>query len=199
MNIGNEINGGNKPNIDGYKVLSIKDFEEKTMEYEGNLMESSSILIPRSYEYYSYGKKKGSIITEYSKALTEGLAKNLVDRYIRQAKSAALGRYSQEMEFYLEEGIYDEYLLTGGITKEDFHELKKMDKKDANKAFLKLIKERAIREDKENLWNLDEVYFLSYDKMEIVIRKGKEVFYLDGQDFSNVEIMSIVTDKLDLN
>lgn len=101
------------------------------------------------------------------------------------------------MEFYLEEGIYDEYLLTGGITKEDFHELKEMDKKEANKAFLKLIKEKAIREDKEKLWDLDEVYFLSYDKMEIVIRKGKEVFYLDGQDFSDTEFINIIKRKLD--
>ena len=54
-------------------------------------------------------------------------------------------------------------------------------------------------EDKENLWNLDEVYFLSYDKMEIVIRSGRQVFYLDGQDFSNNESIKIVKEKLDLN
>lgn len=58
MNIGNEINGGNKPNIDGYKVLSIKDFEENTMEYEGNLMESSSILIPDPMNIILMEKRK---------------------------------------------------------------------------------------------------------------------------------------------
>jgi hypothetical protein len=62
-----------------------------------------------------------------------------------------------------------------------------------------IINERSIVEDIENLWKLDEVYFLNYEKTEIVIRNGKEVFYLEGLDFSDDEIIKIVKDKLNLS
>lgn len=199
MYIGNGVDDGGNPNIDGYKVLSIDDFEDNVYEYEGTLMQGSSILVPKSYEYYSYARKSGSIITEYSKALTEDLAKNLVSRYIRQARSASVGRYGRDLEFYFEEGIYDDYFLDAGITRNDFNNLKANDIKEFKKALIKMIKEKAIIKDEENLWNLDETYFLSYDKMEIVIRDGKEVFYLEGKDFSDVEIINIIKEKLDLN
>ena len=62
-----------------------------------------------------------------------------------------------------------------------------------------IINERSIVKDIENLWKLDEVYFLNYEKTEIVIRNGKEVFYLEGLDFSDDEIIKIVKDKLNLS
>lgn len=46
---------------------------------------------------------------------------------------------------------------------------------------------------------MDQVYFLSYDKDQIVLRDGKEVFYLEGLDFSDPEIIRRVKEKLDLD
>lgn len=183
----------------GYSILSVSDFDENALEESGDLMQQASILIPKSYEYYSYGKKYEAIRTEYSKALTEDIAKNLFNRYIKQAENASLGRYGERLEFYFNEGIYDDYLSQVGFKKEDFDNLKGKDIKEAVKSAQEIIKQRAIVEDKENLWNLDEVYFLDYDKMEIVIRKGKEVFYLEGKDFSDPKIIKIAKDNLRLN
>ena len=110
-----------------------------------------------------------------------------------------MGRYGRRLEFYFNEGIYDDYLSQVGFKKEDFDNLKGKDIKEAVKSAQDIIKQRAIVEDKENLWNLDEVYFLDYNKMEIVLRKGKEVFYLEGKDFSDPKIIKIAKDKLRLN
>lgn len=63
----------------------------------------------------------------------------------------------------------------------------------------KIIQEGSIVEDSEKLWNVDEVYFLNYEKTEMILRSGKEVFFLEGKDFSNPEIIRIVKDKLELN
>lgn len=187
----------NSQNIDGYKVLSINDFTDKTLE-EDDLIEQASILIPRSYDYYSYSRGYGSISTEYSKALTEKIASNLVDRYRKQAENRLIGRNSRELDLYFEEGIFDDYLLRNGLTRQDLSNLEKKEVKEAVKAANNLIKERSIVEDIENLWELDEVYFLNFSKDEIVIRNGKEVFYIEGLDFSDKEIIKIVKDKLNL-
>lgn len=184
---------------DGYLILSVNDFDKDALEESGDLMQQASILIPKSYEYYSYGKKYEAIRTEYSKALTEDIAKNLVNRYIKQAANASLGRYGERLEFYFNEGIYDDYLSRVGFKREDFDNLKGKDIKEAVKSAQEIIKQRAIVEDKENLWNLDEVHFLDYNKMEIVLRKGKEVFYLEGKDFSDRKIIKIAKDNLRLN
>jgi len=199
MNIINGDNHKNNQIIDGYKVLSINDFRNETLEDDGELIEQTSILIPKSYEYYSYCKGYGSVRTEYSKVLTERLANNLVDRYRRQAENALTGRYSRQIELYLEEGVFDDYLLSKGLTKEDLSSLEGKEIKDATRAAHNIINERSIVEDIENLWELDEVYFLNYEKTEIVIRNGKEVFYLEGLDFSDDEIIKIVKDKLNLS
>ena len=199
MNIINGDNHNNNQTTDGYNVLFINDFIDKTLEEDGELIEQASILIPKSYEYYSYSRGYGSIRTEYSKALTEKLANNLVNRYKRQAKNALTGRYSREIELYFKEGVFDDYLLTSGLTREDLHNLEGKEIKEAMRAANNIINERSIAEDIENLWKLDEVYFLNYEKNEIVIRNGKEVFYLEGLDFSDDEFIKIVKDKLNLN
>ena len=46
---------------------------------------------------------------------------------------------------------------------------------------------------------MDEVYFLNLDKSEIVIRNGKEVFFLGGLDFLDPHIIEKVKDRLELN
>ena len=162
-----------------------------------NTKSKITILVP--YLSQSCTRGYGSVNTEYAKALTESLASNLVHRYIRQAEIGSTGRYGREVELYFKEGFFDDYLLKSGLVEKDLYNLKDKDIKQAEKVAREIIHERSIVEDKENLYNVDEAYFLNYEKTEIVIRNGKEVFYLEGKDFSNIEIIKIVKDKLDLN
>lgn len=144
-----------------YRVLSANTFGDKEKldeRLEGKVLEDISFTVPRSYEYSYFIEDNGYIKTEYSDVLTEGLAKTLVNQYIKKAKDQSewyTKKYQSDPKFSLEE-------------------------------------------DKENLWKLDELYYLNYDKTEILIREGKEVFYLDGKDFSDPEIIEIVKEKLDL-
>lgn len=197
-NIGKIVGEKDSPNIEGYKVLSINDFSDIPQE-KGDLTERVSLLIPKSYEYYSRTRGYGSVNTEYAKALTENLASNLVHRYIRQAETGYTGRYGREVELYFTEGFFDDYLLKSGLVEKDLYNLKDKDIKEAKKSAMEIIQKRSIVEDKETLYNVDEAYFSNYEKTELVLRNGKEVFYLEGKDFSDNEIVEIVKDKLDLN
>ena len=104
----------------------------------------------------------------------------------------------QKVEESFKEGVYDEELEEIGIAKEEFENLKEKDVKEAIDESEKIMKEKWIKEDSKNLWGLEEVYFLNYENDEVLIRDGKEVFYLDGKDFSDPEIVRIVKEKLDL-
>ncbi len=64
---------------------------------------------------------------------------------------------------------------------------------------MEIMRSKAISRDKENLWGMEEVYFLNIFKEEVLIRQGKEVIYLRGQDFGNPENIKIIKNKLDLN
>ena len=159
LNIAIRDDNKNSQNIDGYKVLSINDFISDTLEEEGEIIEQASILIPKSYDYNSYSRGYGFIRTEYSKALTEEIASNLVDRYRRKAEKKLIRRNSGRLELYFEEGIFDDYLLRIGLTKEDLSNLQGKELKEAIKAANNMINEKSIVEDIGNLWSLDEGYF----------------------------------------
>lgn len=58
--------------------------------------------------------------------------------------------------------------------------------------------EKGIRKVDDNLYVVDEAYFLRDDKSEIVLRRGNEVFYLSGMDFSDLEVIRISREKLGL-
>ncbi|MGI6225625.1 MAG: DUF2812 domain-containing protein [Peptococcales bacterium] len=197
--IGSMMNHEGNSNIEGYKVLSINDFTATDLEDDGKLNQNASILIPNSYGYYSHIRGYGSVRTEYSRVLTEDLAINLVKRYKKQAENALIGRYSRELEFSFNEGLYDDYLLRAGFTIEDFNKLQGEDKDKALETAKEIIRKRSIVEDTETLWNVSEAYFLNYEKTEIVLRNGKEVFLLEGKDFSDSEIIKITKDKLNFN
>ena len=188
----------NNPDIEGYKVLSANDFKEKPAEDEGELMRNVSFLIPTSYKYWSWPKGKISVMTEYSNTLTEGVAKNLVNRYIKQAEKSIENSISWEIEILIEEDIYDYSLEHNGITEKEFDVFKVKPIKEAEKEATEIAKDKGITKDDENLWDLDEVYFLNYRKDEIVIRKGKEVFYIDGLDFTDLKVIKIIKNRLDL-
>ena len=188
----------NNHDIEKYKVLSVNDFKEKLEEDEGDLMRNSSFLIPTSYTYWSLIKGDFSVRTEYSNTLTKRVAENLVTRYIKQAEKSIENRISWEIEIVIQEDIYDYSLEIHGITKEEFDSFKVKPFKEAEKEAIKIGNEKSITKDDKNLWDLDEVYFLNYNKTEIVIRKGKEVFYIDGLDFTNPKVIEIIKKRLDL-
>lgn len=190
------------PNVEGYRVISVNDFYQTPIKEKGTFRRQTSLLIPTSYEYYSYNDEiYERTNTEYSKALTEGLAKTLIKRYIKQAEKI-VERDRQELEIFFREDIYDEFRFgeRAGISLEEFNRLKNEDIKVAVETSMEKLKERVITKDSENLWDVDEAYFLNYTKTEIVVRQGKEVFYIDAtdKDFSNPEIIKIIKEKLGL-
>lgn len=188
------------PNIGGYKVITVNDFYQTPIKQRGTFRRQTSLLIPTSYEYYSYNDEiYERTNTEYSKALTENLAKTLVQRYIKQAEKQ-VERDRQELEIYFREDIYDDFRFgeRAGISLEEFNRLKNEDIKVAIETTMASIKERAIIKEDENLWNADEVYFLNYNKTEILVRQDKEVFYIDTRekDLSKPENIKIVKECL---
>ncbi|PSJ32167.1 hypothetical protein UF10_01960 [Peptostreptococcus russellii] len=185
------------PDTSGYKVLSFNDFANKDVENDGMLLRNASILIPKSYEYTSLTENPGYLKTEYSNVLNEALARNLVNRYINQAENALIGNYSREIRSSFEDGVYDPHLHSSGFTDEDFYSLKDENFDDAIKRAQEIIIERSIAKD-SSLWGLDEVYFLSYKKDEIILRDGSEVFYLAGMDFSDPEVIEASKSNLEL-
>lgn len=195
------LNDAAIPNVEGYRVISVNDFHENPIKEKGRLKRQTSLLIPTSYGYYSYDDEiYERTDSEYSRALTENLAKTLLNRYIKQAEKA-VERNKQELEIYFIEDIYNEFLFKekAGISEEEFNRLKNGDIKTAINTTMVKIRERAITRVDENLWNADEAYLLNYNKNEIVIRKGKEVFYIEVEnDLSKPEIIKIVKEKLEL-
>ena len=214
--IDEKIKAYNKLDPQEYRVLTSDLFEdnEKIFEdYSNKLSKDASLLVPKSYAYAYYGQEDMYIRTEYSNALNKKWAKILVQEYIKQARNQVeqygwnLGYALQEDDYYAAEKYSgsgpdlfgsDKDFESIGFRLEDFNKIDKTDLDKAEKEALEILKSRAIDKDKDNLWNLDEVYFLSYDKTEVVIREGKEVFYLQGKDFSNPEIIEIVKNKLEL-
>lgn len=202
LNIDSLVNHDNNPDRAEYKVLLNRDFLSKDLNNEGSILEDISILIPRSYEYTSHGSginDVGFLETDYSKALTVGIARELVDRYRGEAMRGVEGRYYPDLKYYYEEGYANEGdLLNIGLNMEDFNELKELDLEDAIKKSIERIKERSIVKADNILWNVDEAYFLKYDKTEIVLRKGKEIFFLTGKNFDDSQVVKISKEKLGL-
>ena len=187
------------PDTEHYKVLSYNDFLDRNLENNGMFLGNASLLIPRSYEYTSFIGAYEYVRTEYSNALNEKIARHLVNRYIYQAENALIGNYSRELEGSFEEGVYDAYLELGGLIEEDFDNLKVKGKGEAIDKAGKIIRQKSIVKDEENLWGLDEVYFLNYQRDEVVLRDGKEVFYLKGREFSDPKVIEISRYKLELD
>ena len=196
LNTNNLIDQVNIPDRDKYKVLLNDDFSEKTLDNEGTLLENTSILIPRSYEYISrssIGNGIELLKTDYSKALTKSIAHKLVNLYKDEAKNSIESIYYDELEYRYEEDEYSPYMR---LTREEFDELKEKDLKFAIDESIKIITERNITKADNILWNVDEAYFLRDDKTKIILRKGKEVFVLSGKNFDDNEVVKITKEKL---
>lgn len=201
LNVGHLANSGKTLDRNKYKVLLTSDFVGVTEEDETILLESTSPLVPKSYEHTSRGSYEdqiGSIETEYSRALTQRIAKELVNRYKAEAVKNIEKRYNSDLEFFYKTGRIDNYLLDRGLTIADFDELRQKDLKHAINESLEIIKQKAITEADPIFWGVDEAYFLTYYKEKILLRKGKDVFLLRGIDFSDTELVVIVKEKLGL-
>lgn len=182
-----------------FKVLASADFPEDDF-VEGELMfRNISLLVPESYDYYYVNEKEEFVETEYGKALNKSVAKNLTERYLKEKQKEYERWYSEDIEQYFEEGIFNEFLLDVGLEESDLNELKSLPSEDAKTAAMDKIKNRSISSAEETLWNADEVYFLSYKKDEILIRSGKEVFYLSDKDFTDPTIIKQAKEALELN
>lgn len=127
-----------------------------------------------------------------------GLAENLVDRYLQQAKNALIGNYNREIRGSFEDGVYHSDLTTSGFTQEDFNSLVGGNIDNAVERAQEIIQDRSIISG-DDLWDLDEVYFLNYEQNEVVLRDGKEVFYLSGMDFSDPGVVERVKEQLELD
>lgn len=187
---------------EGLRVVSVSDFSEENIEVESNLYKDISIFIPESYDYYSYDSTDKSIETQYSRALNEAVAENLVERYIKHSKKWPYRLDIMEVEEAFLNEEYDKTLEEYGLSQEEFDKLNSKKDKDPYEAAeeaMEIMRSKAISRDKENLWGMEEVYFLNIFKEEVLIRQGKEVIYLRGQDFGNPENIKIIKNKLDLN
>ncbi len=183
--------------LDEFPVLIADNFIEKESEEWGNLTRYTSLLIPESYEYTSHYEDE-ILQTEYSNALNESVAENLVERYIGQAHNRFRGRYSREISQAFSEGEYHPELKTSGFTEADFQEMYEPDAVIELYKVWDIIEEESIT-DASEVWNVDEGYFLSYENDAVVLREGKEVFYLAGLDFSDPEIIENAKVQLQIN
>lgn len=188
-------------NPNDYKVLSYDNLSNSRQEEFRDLKRKASLLIPTSYDYISISQDD-YLSTEYSKALNESLAENLVNRYKQQGENRLKGHYFHEIEMAFVEGYYRPYLANGGFNKHDFNMLydtnSEQDLEETIDQAEDIILQKSIIKD-NNLWNLDEVYFLTFKKDEIVIRDGNEVFYLYGLDFSDPSIINQIKSLLNLD
>lgn len=180
-----------------YQVLMLNDFIDEEVDEQGNLTRDISFLIPDSHEYTAHF---GSLYirTEYSNALNESLAENLVGRYIKDAKNRLRGNYSQEIDQSFSEGEYHPDLKSSGLTEHDFNRLYNEEANSETSTVWNLINSQSITETNQ-LWNVDEAYYLSYEKDEVLLRDGKEVFYIEGIDFSDPDVVKQAKVQLQLN
>lgn len=193
MNIEKLVDENNIPSRDKYRVLLRDDFVNISTEIEeGTLRQNTSILIPRSYEYTSIGPREDDIRyieTHYSKALTTDVAKELVSRYKYEAVKYIKKKYSPELAYHYQSGELEEYLTYVGLTKNDVNRVMDKELKQATQKFIEIIKGKRTEKIDSQLWGVDEACFLADDKQEIVLRKGREVFYLKGLSFEDPKVI----------
>ncbi|MCR1898849.1 DUF2812 domain-containing protein [Irregularibacter muris] len=188
------------PRQEEYKTLLHSDFGEVSWEEEGTLLKNRSILVPRSYEYFSESSIQeglGHLETHYAQTLTENLGKRLVRLYKKEEERAMEGRYYPELEHYYGEGnVRETDLFHIGLSMKDYEELKEKDNKTAIRESIKRIKARSIEKIDPKAWNAEEGYYLNFDKTTVVLRKEKEVFYLSGKEFDDPKVIEISKKKL---
>lgn len=184
------------------KALKIEDFISKDKNTNAKLSRDISFLIPKSYEYINREDLKYDfqyLRTEYSKALTENLAKIVVNRYKLDVEEQINQWTDYMLENYYYNSIYSDGLKSRGVSEDELSQMKNNDLATYKRQAKEKMKERSIVEINSKLWNVDEAYFLDYEKSIIILRKSKEVYTLYGMNFSDEEVRKIVMEKLGLN
>ncbi|MGO1529373.1 MAG: DUF2812 domain-containing protein [Senegalia sp. (in: firmicutes)] len=159
--------------------------------------ESSSILVPKSYDYYTHGID--SVEVRYFDALNEGIAKRLVDLLLKERRNSITGSYS----YALEELSENENALRGdyetlGLSKDEYIDLKTAeDAKTIDELIERNINDSIIKIE-NNIWNADEAYYLSINKDIALIRDDREVYYIGGYNLTDEKIIEEMKEELDI-
>lgn len=152
---------------------------------------NSSILIPESYHYYSGWHTNSKIVNRHN-TLNEDIARLVVDYYINSRKDEIEGikEYVKDMmrdeiesfDFPLE---LDRSYILSNITMDEYSDLKSsIDTKESDDIVKEIIDNNIIKGDND-IWDADEVYYLSNNKTIAIVRYGDEVYYFRGFNFSN--------------
>ncbi len=190
-----------------YAILTFDDTPDNRHEDGNHFERNASFLIPESYDYVSISGDY-YLTTEHSKTLTESIAEKLVQRYIEEAKNSARGNFAHDFEWAVIIGNHENYLRRAGFSEDEIRSLSQDiseenvgDKIDQG---METAIQNAITID-EGLWGFDEVYYLTYAKDEMVIRKENEVYYLwgfeglGGFNFSNPIAVENIKEQLQLD
>ncbi len=186
------------PDREDYKIVLMEDLDEG--EDYATFYRNSSPLFPHSYESYSYSRSAGSIKAEYAGAINSSIAQNLVKRYKNRAKKALVTRTNDLFRYSFDYGEFDSFLKFYGINEEDFNKVKDMDKIEGKRKLREVGFANSIIKADESFWGVDEAYYLDYMKTEIILRKDREVIYIDleGMDFLDDHIENTIKNRLSL-
>jgi len=168
-------------------IISINIEDEFTYEF---IEKNSSIFIPENYYNGWYTSDKA---TGYYNAVNENIAKVVVDAIINRRKS--------HMEEYKDSkgNMKYELSLMAVLSTEEYIKLKSAKDTEDEYSVLKEIIDKNIIKGKNEIWNSDEIYYLSSDKTIAVVRWEDKVYYLKGYNFKDDENIKKVKEKLKLN
>lgn len=168
-------------------IILINIEDESNYEF---IEKNSSIFIPENYYNGWYTSDKA---TGYYKAVNENIAKVVVDAIIDRRKS-----HIKEYKDAIGSMEYEVSFITVLSTKE-YTKLKRAKGTENEDNVLKEIIDKNIIKGKNEVWNSDEIYYLSSDKTIAVVRWEDEVYYLKGYNFKDDENIKKVKEKLKLN
>jgi hypothetical protein len=165
-------------------IISINIEDEFTYEF---IEKNSSIFIPENYYNGWYTSDRA---TGYYNAVNENIAKVVVDAIINRRKS--------HMEEYKDSKGNMEYELSlmAVLSTEEYIKLKSAKGTENEYNVLKEIIDKNIIKGKNEVWNSDEIYYLSSDKTIAVVRWEDKVYYLKGYDFKDAKNIKKVKEKL---
>lgn len=184
---------------EAYKVLLVSDFIPNPVNEEGRMVRRMSPLVPDSYKM-TVSSEEAYMYTDYSRAIKESLAQDLFQAHIGQEEKFLVWLNKNNLRHHFQEGRYKFHPGAPDliISEEEFNRLKRLEIKEAIGKALDLGIARSLVPADEALWGVDQAYYLSQDKRRIVLRQGKEVFALSGQDFSQEKIRELTKEILDL-
>lgn len=184
-----------KNRISNIEKIKLSEIEKN--DINNSLVEKKSIFLKNGYDI-----SLDNMEIEYSNLKNESLAKKLVSKYISTRKSELLSSgkeiLTEGYNIYIKRGNYINFDIYG-VEKSFVNRImdnKSITKKELINTILPLIIDKNIIKIDEKLQNADEIYYLSYEYNEILIRKGREVYKISGRDFSEEENINFIWEKL---